>query len=508
MTRSELVHLCKTGSKEAMGSLYSTYFMRMMNIVRKYVSDKKASEDILHDGFIVIFTNIDKLKDENKLESWMGGIMRNLSLKYLEKLDLPSILDDIEIADAPSSDYILSFEELSSIIDKLPTGYKTIFRLSVLENKSHKEIAEILGITPGTSSSQLFHAKELLRKLIKDYQTTLDIFILIILSLIFINKDNSVKHSGNAYIPDNQLATNALPVVVDSIIISHNDEIMPVGTSDKKIVIPRSTIIGMSDSIENYVKHSTAIDKTTNGDLKIIEIVDSMISGSSLLLTDQTSQSIDIPAINYKNNNDKWNLSLSYNISKNSNNYTVSTILGGGDISSDIDNESAELESKYHYNIPIIFGVSLERNLNSRIGLNLGLNFSYLRSSVTYTLEEKGAKRTFNHYYLNLPIGVNYKAATFNHCSLYIPGRIGIDIPLKTHISTTNPVNIKLPEINLPKLRVFVSSGVGFNYNLTRDVNLYIEPSIKYYINKTTEPSIWEGRNFEFNIPIGIRYSW
>ena len=187
-----------------MGSLYSTYFMRMMNIVRKYVSYKKASEDILHDGFIVIFTNIDKLKDENKLESWMGGIMRNLSLKYLEKLDLPSILDDIEIADAPSSDYILSFEELSSIIDKLPTGYKTIFRLSVLENKSHKEIAEILGITPGTSSSQLFHAKELLRKLIKDYQTTLDIFILIILSLIFINKDNSVKHSGNAYIPDNQ----------------------------------------------------------------------------------------------------------------------------------------------------------------------------------------------------------------------------------------------------------------------------------------------------------------
>ncbi|MDE6224721.1 MAG: outer membrane beta-barrel protein, partial [Muribaculaceae bacterium] len=183
-------------------------------------------------------------------------------------------------------------------------------------------------------------------------------------------------------------------------------------------------------------------------------------------------------------------------------------ILGGGDISSDIDNESAELESKYHYNIPITFGVSLERNLNSRIGLNLGLNFTYLGSSVTYTLEEKEAKRTFNHYYLNLPIGVNYKAATFNHCSLYIPGRIGIDIPLKTHISTTNPVNIKLPEINLPKLRVFVSSGVGLNYNLTRDVNLYIEPSIKYYINKTTEPSIWEGRNFEFNIPIGIRYSW
>lgn len=144
MTKYELIRLCKEGDKGAMEILYSTYSMRMMSIIRKYVSDKKASEDILHDGFIVIFTNLEKLKDENSFEFWMGSIMRNISLKYLERLDLFSMLEeDIDIIDVPDTNDILTYEELDAIIEKLPNGYKTIFRLAVLENKSHKEISDL-----------------------------------------------------------------------------------------------------------------------------------------------------------------------------------------------------------------------------------------------------------------------------------------------------------------------------------------------------------------------------
>ena len=85
MTKEELVNLCKEGNEQALSLLYKTYANKMKRICSQYISDKQTVSDLLHDGFIIIFTSIHTLRSPEKLESWMGKIMKNMSLKYLEQ---------------------------------------------------------------------------------------------------------------------------------------------------------------------------------------------------------------------------------------------------------------------------------------------------------------------------------------------------------------------------------------------------------------------------------------
>ncbi|MDE7408151.1 MAG: sigma-70 family RNA polymerase sigma factor, partial [Muribaculaceae bacterium] len=165
-----IIQQCQSGDREAFGSLYRRFGGKMMRIITRYVSDRQSAEDILHDGFVVILTRIGEVRQPDKLEYWMGTIMKNLCLNYLSQICVTDILsENIDIVDdGPDFEDILSCDEIEQLISHLPAGYQRIFRLAVLENKSHKEIGRILGIAPHSSSSQLYHAKVLLRKWITE----------------------------------------------------------------------------------------------------------------------------------------------------------------------------------------------------------------------------------------------------------------------------------------------------------------------------------------------------
>lgn len=165
-----------------METLYRLYAPRMMQVIRRYVGPRPEGEDILHDGFILIYSHIHEVKNPERLEFWMGTIIRNLSLQFLHQLDLSTILDEeIEVEDVPEMEELLSLEELERLINRLPEGYRRIFRMAVMEKKSHKEIGEILGINPRSSSSQLHHAKAMLRRLINERRMELGLGTLLLL---------------------------------------------------------------------------------------------------------------------------------------------------------------------------------------------------------------------------------------------------------------------------------------------------------------------------------------
>ena len=77
MDRTDFVDLCKKGDEQALNSLYNTYSGKMMKICLRYVPDRQIAQDLLHDGFIVIFSSIGSLRNPERLESWMGVIMKN-----------------------------------------------------------------------------------------------------------------------------------------------------------------------------------------------------------------------------------------------------------------------------------------------------------------------------------------------------------------------------------------------------------------------------------------------
>lgn len=170
----ELAEYCRQGNNAARKQLYEQYANLLMTICIRYCSDRELAQDVLHDGFLKIFRSFDKFhyKGEGSLKAWLSRIMVNEALEALRKRNLSNEQSLDELADDIEDEE--DFERipqsvLMGFIKELPDGYRTVFNLYVFEEKSHKEIAKILGITEHTSSSQFFRAKKWLMNKISDY---------------------------------------------------------------------------------------------------------------------------------------------------------------------------------------------------------------------------------------------------------------------------------------------------------------------------------------------------
>ena len=175
MEITRLIERCRQGDADALGELYKAYARQMRGVCRRYISDEQTVEDVLHDAFVIIFTSFDSLRDVGRAEAWMTAITRNVASKckaHLEALPTVSLEETSEAELIAAEDEErdvrgVPLSEVVRMIDKLPEGYGQVFRLSVFEGLSHKEIADMLGIEPHSSSSQLARAKKMLRKMMQ-----------------------------------------------------------------------------------------------------------------------------------------------------------------------------------------------------------------------------------------------------------------------------------------------------------------------------------------------------
>lgn len=173
MTKEQIIEGCRKGDNEARRALYELYASQMFGVVRRYVSDRAAAEDVLHDGFVTIFTKVGDWRGEGSFDGWCRRIFVNTALNFLRKKG--NLGADEDIGDLPPGKIggvepqaleRLSAQELKAAIDSLPEGYKTVLNLYAVEGYSHAEIAEMLGISEPTSRSQYLRAKARLAKII------------------------------------------------------------------------------------------------------------------------------------------------------------------------------------------------------------------------------------------------------------------------------------------------------------------------------------------------------
>lgn len=157
------------GDRNAFSNLYEKYKKRFLLTCIRYVNRRSDAEDCLQDAFISIYKDLSKF-DSNKGQfyTWANRIVINVCLQKLRKKSVINVFQDIfEFSQTISvqEDAIqnLSLQELTHIIQKLPKGYRTVFNMYVVDGFSHKEIAKHLGISEGTSKSQLNRAKKLLK---------------------------------------------------------------------------------------------------------------------------------------------------------------------------------------------------------------------------------------------------------------------------------------------------------------------------------------------------------
>lgn len=168
----------KQGDASAMRNLYEEHIGYLTAVCSRYVVNDDDVKDVLQESFIKIFSSVGRFEYRGKgsVRAWLTRVVVNESLTFLKRnVRLEEVpYPDEQLPDRAEEEEpdvaSISPETVQEMVQQLPKGYRTVFNLYVFEHKSHKEIAELLGIKPDTSASQLHKAKELLTRMIKDYK--------------------------------------------------------------------------------------------------------------------------------------------------------------------------------------------------------------------------------------------------------------------------------------------------------------------------------------------------
>ena len=548
MEITQLIERCRQGDADALGELYKAYAQRMRGACRRYVSDEQAVDDVLHDAFVIIFTSFDRLRDNRKAESWIMSIVRNVASKYKDHLEnLPFVpLKEAESIAAPDEDTNvrgIPLEDVLRMVEQLPEGYGQIFRLSVFEGMSHKEIATMLGIEAHSSSSQLARAKKMLRKMMQQYWTIL-LLLLIPIPFFLLKRDTTVmeerpivarqeKGDGEHQSSPKESPTELLqgPVIVH-ISVHHTpvDTFLPV-------------VVQAIDSImPNTLSNMMAQEQTTpiNPLTPRHDLVDFIP---------------DTPIKKQMKNN--WQLALAYagspssDMTRTDNYMTMPSYSGAATRSTKLYNwgdymdyvtanapmmdslsvsnmsrvaiinsghPSEPLTEIKHHERPLTLQLSLSRQVNSRWSLSTGLCYTRMKSTFQGGNENTLIHRTQKIHYLGIPLRLNYRLTGGKRWSLYTSGGLQLDLPVSGKLSTqyiyggpyaglnTSPAvetTIKVP------WQWSFGIGTGLQYEIVSHLKVYLEPSLNYYIPSSEAVETYRTEHpLDLSLPLGIRISW
>ena len=168
----QLIQACKKQQRDAQRQVYELLARKLYYTCSRYLKKEEEIEEAMADAFYIIFTKIDQLKEELAFEGWAKKIAVNQCLMQLKKnVNFNLYLEDVSLRDQPLTDEMCELEEedLLNLLNYLPDGCKTVFSLFVIEGFSHKDIAEKLQISEGTSKSQLNVAKTKLKDLVNQF---------------------------------------------------------------------------------------------------------------------------------------------------------------------------------------------------------------------------------------------------------------------------------------------------------------------------------------------------
>lgn len=168
----KIIDQCKKGDRKAGEQLYHLFSAKMFAVCIRYSKSREEAEDNLQDGFIKVLESVKQYKGEGSFEGWMKRIFINIALEKFRKNRSVQVVDEVpEIVDEDDVDDNVSIpsEVLFEFVNQLPEKYKLVFNLYVVEGMQHKEIAKLLGISDGTSKSNLARAKEILKKKVNAY---------------------------------------------------------------------------------------------------------------------------------------------------------------------------------------------------------------------------------------------------------------------------------------------------------------------------------------------------
>lgn len=170
MTEKELIQACRKQKRKAQQKLFESYSPKMNGVLMRYLRSREDREDVLIEAFFKVFDNLEKFRGDGSFEGWIRRIVVNEALMFLRKQHNFNMTLEITDFDQPVRMKVidqLAAQDIIGLMEELPTGYRTVFNLYVIEGYKHREIAELLGVSINTSKSQLILAKKRMQELLK-----------------------------------------------------------------------------------------------------------------------------------------------------------------------------------------------------------------------------------------------------------------------------------------------------------------------------------------------------
>ena len=551
MDIEKLIEQGRRGDETALRGLYRTYYQRMARICQRIVGDRRVAEELSHDAFLLAFAKMDSLRNPRRFESWLTSITTNVALRYKQRHQEPTMLslstlteEELAQETMPEDDKPLpTMAELMEAVNALPKGYGQVFRLAVIEEMSHKEIAEIMGIATHSSSSQLARAKKVLQKSLAHYWLLWLLPLLLPITYFFLQTDN--------------LPEEHKPVV------TKQDELME--SPIKKSVIPDT----QREKTHRQARVSIVRKKTDSIALTDTIRIDIVPRDTTIIIQDEKSQPdpdhkkdtyiadlLPEKPIEVKDKQKRWSMDLSYNGSmgeQNVNHPFVFTETEMIDVTSDVPpvrsfdkwSEYAEalksgifegdymtqqilmkialnnaalpgsdiIERKTHHYIPITFSLALKYRLNNRFGWEAGLSYSRLKSESEIGANGNSIREQQTIHYLGIPLKGSYNIYNVRRWNLY--GNLGVkmEIPVYAPLNTNYYINGTMELSNKSTLHAPLQwsfgTGLGLQYNLTPNIGFFAEPSLQYYFPTGSSIETYHTEHpCVFSLPLGIRLTW
>lgn len=554
MDATELVSRCRAGERQALNLLYQQYKPQLLHICRQYTNKAEVAEDLLHDAFVVIFTSLDRLENPERLEAWMTAIVRNVCYHYRQHLEKEqTVLQEYanEKPETAEASLTPDYDELQSLVALLPQGYQQVFRLSVFEGLSHQEISQLLGISPHTSSSQLSHAKRMLRQLIR--QSWMLILLLIAIPLIiwqFLKREEPESQTTviSETKPEPQPASpvekpHEQPTYAS---VSKKPSSHPIRYQTEAVIQP--------DSIPYQLQEEqTETSKETTQTVEAKPAKDSVIyQDFPLPSTDELFTTKPVTP------NRLWNISVAYSgLMGREDDYLAQTSIGKSSFNAVsntyvptqfdnwndyytylnyvpmvmLDAETRSLlnislqnsyvngglvDARYEHKRPITLQILLSRQLSKRLSLETGLSYTRLNSTITTGSTEAYIQEEQRLHYLGIPLSLGLVWYSKAHLSLYSSAGLMLELPIsaKNDISHVSRADMdvttfrKSASLDVP-CQWSTSLGVGLQYDFTPHIGVYLEPSLQYFFHDGSDIKSYRTEHpLQVTLPLGIRFHW
>lgn len=175
MTDQDLANACLQGKREAQKLLFDRYAGKMLSVCKRYFDSIEQAEDALQEGFIKVFEKLHQWNGTGSLGGWIRTVMVNTSLTHIRAEKKWADTSDVEEIHGLESEEInamhkMQADDILTLIEKMPIGYRTVFNLFAIEGYGHKEIADMMGISENTSKTQYLKSKEWLKKALSELE--------------------------------------------------------------------------------------------------------------------------------------------------------------------------------------------------------------------------------------------------------------------------------------------------------------------------------------------------